>query len=135
MVKNKVIHKYKSISGSRSIGGCSSDYEEVMKVEELDYIEPILTEKEKQERNKFNEMVDVLYYFQEMFPKFKIDTVIATSQFKGYFVEIKKGSKKETVNFHIDKDLILDTTNTKFPNILEEDNIITFKEWKDGRGE
>lgn len=135
MKKNKVIHKYKSISGSRSIGGCSSDYEEVMKVEELDYIEPILTEKEKKERSKFNEMVDILYYFQEMFPKLTIDTVIATTQFQGYFVEVKKGSKKETVNFHIDKDLILDTTNTIFPKILEDNDIITFKEWRNGRSE
>lgn len=132
MKKDKIIHKYKDTTGG-GIGG--GPIIETMIVEEADYIEPILTGKEIKEREKFEEMVDILYYFQEMFPKLTINTVIATTQFEGYFVEIKKGSKKEAVNFHIDKDLILDTTNTRFPKILEDNDIITFKEWKNGRSE
>lgn len=85
--------------------------------------------------SNFEEMLEVFNYFQDMFePHVKVNTVIATTQFEGYFVEIKKGIKKETINFYIDKDLILDTTNSKWPDILKgfENKKITFKEWKNG---
>lgn len=133
MKKDKIIHKYKDTTGGGIGGGPRI---ETMIVEEADYIEPILTDKEIKEKEKFEEMVDVLYYFQSMFePELKVDTVIATTQHNGYFVEIKRKGKKEVVNFHIDKDLITDGTNQKWPEILKgfELRKITFKEYKNER--